>query len=1270
MQYSQTKGINVHSKIKLSGKIRYPQNLPILQKKDAIIQSIRQNQVVIISGETGSGKSTQIPKFCLEANLSLKGIIGCTQPRRIAASSLARRVAFELKNIGNRLVGYKIRFKDTTHPSTLIKFMTDGILLAETQTDKMLKAYEILLIDEAHERSLNIDFLLGILKNLLLRRRNLKLIITSATIDTEKFSKFFGNAPIIEVSGKVYPIEERYKPLDSRLEEAGDLTYIDQAVEAVKEIKQESCDGDILIFMPCERDIWEMLQRLRNGDFSSTLILPLFGRLSSVDQNRVFKSTEEQKIIISTNIAETSITLPGIRYVIDTGLARIAQYNPRLRIQTLPIQNISRSSADQRKGRCGRVKSGICFRLYSQDEYESWPLFTPPEIIRSNLAEVILRMLFLKLDTISRFPFIDSPSQGAIKDGFSVLRELRAIDSDGHLTNTGILMARLPLDPRISRMIIEARKEDVVSEIIIIASALSIQDPRERPAEKQGLADEMHSRFMVPESDFLSLLKIWDAYHDTLERLKTQNQMRKFCNSHFLSYRRMREWRDIHEQISIILKEEGGYPMHKIHANYDRIHRAILSGLLSNIAQRDVKKPKEKNVYSATKGKEVMIFPGSGQFGRAGEWIVSAHMVQTSRLFARMVATINPEWIEVLAGDLCKITYHDPHWEKDRGEVIAYQQKSLYGLIIVSKRRVSYGSINPEESRKIFIRAALVEQRVKGKFAFLEHNHALITSIKQLEDKIRRRDLLVDEETIFNLYADRIEKICSIVGLKKLLRERGDSFLKMQMSDLLCMMPDKEKLAQFPDTLNIKDVNLSLSYRFSPGDPDDGVTVTIPIYSMNQIEPEIFEYLVPGLLYEKIAFLLKGLPKLYRKRLIPINESAEIIFNSLSRKQNYRSLYRELGAIIYDTYRVNVPYDVWPRNNLLPYHSMGYRVVDQDGKVLGKGKNFYALSKIKIKDDEQWIEACKRWQRTGIETWDFEGVPDKILISNNKKQIPFFAYPGIYACKEDMGKKAAVELRLYRSSREAARATRGGLKQLYMIQFKIQLKQFKKQWALPDSWSNYCKSFGGTEGFNEMLFDFILNEIFKIDMPTIPTKEEFTTTIETMRTSLIPKGREIVLLMQDLLKQSRSTHETVKRFMHMAGGNQVLDHIFQNLLHDIRQLLPANFLRIYDFDRVREIPRYLKAVEVRAQRAYVSPQKDSKKADQLLIHQKNLAAAIDEWEKTDATSPERIKLINEYRWMIQEYSVSLFAPELKTPFSVSHKRLMQKWQQIQNHYPN
>jgi len=872
--------------------LTYNPCLPITDKKNEIIDLISKNQVLIISGETGSGKTTQIPKFCIAAGRGIDGKIGCTQPRRIAATTVARRIAEELGEELGKSVGYKIRFKDKTGGDAFIKIMTDGILLAETRNDKYLNEYDTIIVDEAHERSLNIDFILGILKTLLKKRKDLKVIITSATIDTEKFSKAFDNAPVIEVSGRMYPVDVQYFTIEQESEGSDERTHVEMAALAVDKLQKKSLYGDIIVFMPTEQDIRETCEILEGRNYKSAIILPLYARLSSSEQSKVFSRLTGRKIIVATNIAETSITIPGIKYVIDTGLARISRYTPRSRTTSLPVVPISRSSADQRKGRCGRVENGICIRLYPEQDFLSRTLFTPPEILRANLAEVILRMIALKLGNIEDFPFIDRPAARSIRDGFDLLLELGAIKpvkrakkseaekskkSDVFLlTEKGSLMAQMPVDPRLSRMLIEANQEGCLNEVAIIASALSIQDPRERPVEKTQEADQMHALFRDPLSDFITLLNIWKKYHDVRQKEKSTSRMKKFCKKHYLSFKRIREWRDIHAQISTVLQGSGARDqgsgirsqgpgirdLGSAKANnseqefyskqYEVIHKSILSGFLSNIAVK-----KEKNIFQAAKGKEVMIFPGSGLFNKAKTWIVAAEMVETSRLFARTVADIDSRWLEALGKNQCKYTYLKPHWERSRGEVVACEQVS-------------------EEASEIFIRSALVEGDIREPLPFMEHNRRLIDEISSMENRLRKRDILTNEEDIFDFYHKKLEGIYDIRTLKQHLKKRGtDGFLRMKKDDLFRYFPDEEELYLFPDKITLGTNQFQCNYSFEPGSRDDGVTIKVPSALAATVPAESVEWLVPGLYSEKIAALIKSLPKDYRKQLVPVANTAD-----------------------------------------------------------------------------------------------------------------------------------------------------------------------------------------------------------------------------------------------------------------------------------------------------------------------------------------------------------------------------------------------------------
>jgi ATP-dependent helicase HrpA len=1062
-------------------RITYPEALPITSKKDDIVEAIRRHRVVVITGETGSGKTTQIPKMCLEAGRGISAIIGCTQPRRVAAITVAHRIAEELGEEVGRSVGYQIRFDDRTGKNNYIKIMTDGILLNEAQNDPFLRHYDTIIVDEAHERSLNIDFVLGILRTLLRKRKDLKVIITSATIDTEKFSRAF-HAPIIEVSGRMYPVEVRYIPVDSTLEKTGEITHVDSALTALKKIMESRYNGDTLIFMPTEQDIRDTCELIEAKlDYEAT-ILPLFARLPWTEQRRIFLPSSSRKIVVATNVAETSITIPGIRYVIDTGLARISQYNPRSRTTSLPVRAISKSSADQRKGRCGRVQNGICIRLFDKADYEDRPLFTEPEILRSNLAEVILRMLSLNLGAISLFPFIDPPHPKNIRDGIEILKELGAIeagtqdtDADNarqyELTARGKMMARLPIDPRISRMIIEAVKEGCVEEILVIAAALSIQDPRERPAESEKEADKIHASFADPSSDFLTLLRIWNQYHGQMHTPKSKNRVKKFCREHYLSYRRMREWIDVYAQLKEILDEQGWKISKRMDADgkdlYEGIHKSILSGYLSNIATK-----KEKNIYMAAKGKEVMIFPGSGLFNKGGSWIVAAEMIETSRLFARMAANIKIDWLERLGGDLCRATCSEPHWSRDRGEVVAYEQVTLFGLLIVPRRPVSYGRINPDEASEIFIRNALMEGNLKKPFPFLIHNQEVIERISCMEDKIRRRNLLTDEESIARFYRERLPGIYDVRTLQKLIRERGsDSFLHMKEEDVLQRKAEDEELSLYPDEVILDRHRFPCAYRFAPGTAEDGVTLKVPIHMVSALTATSADWVIPGLLRDKVSALLKNLPKEYRKQLPPPAHTCDAILSEMNEREG--SLFSSLSKIINAKFGIDIPVSLWAPNALAEHLQIRVAVIDAQGKEVAASRDICELRKGIIAGVEStaFNKARLSWEKTGLTAWDFGELPEEIALES-RDLFEGYAYPGLEAGE------GCVNIRVFKSRQDADASHKRGVMALYAMHFKAELKYLRKAITFPGDAKIWADTFGGVKLVENMILGQVAHDLF------------------------------------------------------------------------------------------------------------------------------------------------------------------------------------------------
>ena len=1236
--------------------VTYPVNLPIAAKREEIIGAIERNQVVIISGETGSGKSTQIPKMCLEAGRGIEGKIGCTQPRRIAATTIAYRIAEELGEDIGHSVGYKIRFKEKASPEGYIKIMTDGMLLAETQQDPELYEYDTLIIDEAHERSLNIDFLLGILKTLLVARPDLRLIITSATMETEKFSLAFDNAPVLEVGGRMYEVEVEYVPIAPELEDAGEVTYVDMAVEAVDKLLEKGRFGDILIFMPTEQDILETCERLEGRQYRGITVLPLYARLPGPQQRRVY-TVLGHKIVVATNVAETSLTIPGIKYVIDTGLARISRYVPSSRTTSLPISRISRSSADQRKGRCGRLQNGICIRLYSQEDYESRPPFTTPEILRSNLAEVILRMIFLNLGDITSFPFIDRPTPKSVKDGFDLLVELGAIVKKGKaysLSEKGRIMALMPMDPRISRMIIEARKEGCIKEVAIIASALSIQDPRERPSAKISEADQMLAPFRDPDSDFITLLNIWNRYHHSWERLKTQNKIRKFCKQHFLSFPRMQEWVYTHAQVNTILKERkiglGGKGAQEMKDSlYAGIHRSILSGYLSNIAVK-----KDRNIYSAARGREAMIFPGSTLFNKACPWIVAAEMVKTSRLFARTAARIQREWLEPLGGNLCRSTYSEPHWEKNLGDVRAFERVTLYGFEIVSRRSVPYATIDPEGSHRIFIQSALVEGNVKEPLPFLNHNRNLIQKIAELEDKLRRRDILVGEDVVAEFYSRNLEGVHDIRTLKKVIRERGgDDFLKMREEDLVLSRPDEGQLAQYPDHIAIEESHFRASYSFAPGKEEDGVTISIPYSLVTRIPAEHLEWGVPGLFREKVTALIKGLPKRYRKELVPVSSTVDVITKEL--EHTGQSLITALAEFIYRRFGVDIPASEWSKVEIPEHLRIRVSLTDHRGREVESGRDISLLGRGEVwpagvEESRLWERARKKWEKSGITSWDFGTLPERIPLGPH-----LLAYPAL-----EEGEDSGVTIRLFRTHEQALEAHKKGIQTLFSLHLAKDLKFLKRLVVLPREGAEGAMYFGGVRVIEKALYEGTMKGLFHRNLRS---QEDFYAHAEAVRPTILSVGKELRDQATKILHayhQTRSTLHTIERTNKL--NNTVLA-VCAQIREELDTLVPEDFIKRYTMDRLMHFPRYLRAMDMRAERGVNDPQKDQNKMAQAKVFIQALEKMIKELSHN--SSEEKRDALESYRWMVEEFKVSLFAQELKTPFPISAKRLEEKRKEIE-----
>jgi len=1237
----------------------YPQELPISAKKDEILQAVRQHPVVIVAGETGSGKTTQLPKICLEAGRGVEAKIACTQPRRVAALSVSQRIAEELGVEWGRQVGCKIRFTDQTAPETSIKMMTDGMLLAEVQNDRQLFEYDTIIVDEAHERSLNIDFLLGHLKLLCQQRPDLKVIITSATIDTEAFSKAFGDAPVIEVSGRMYPVEVRYWPIEELLSKDDDLSYIDAVVRAVENITTETRQGDILVFLPSESDIHEVRSLLEGRHLRSSEILPLFGRLTTAEQQRVFAPQGQRRIVVATNIAETSLTIPNIRYVIDTGLARLSRFNPRNQTQRLPIEAISQSSAEQRKGRCGRVMDGICIRLYSEEDFLARPHYTQPEIQRANLADVILRMMAARLGDVETFPFIDPPTSQAIHGGYLLLKELGALDAQHRLTKTGRAMARLPIACTDARMILQAKEEGALREVLIIAAAISIQDPRERPLDHKEEADRTHRQFVDRRSDFLTLLKIWNTYHDQWEQLRSQSQMRKFCRNHFLSYMRMREWRDIHFQLSESLREIGDFAANTQDADYDAIHRSIVTGLFSNIARK-----KEHNIYQAARGREVMIFPGSGLFERRAEqkknpadkkdptdrsktpqWLVAGEVVETSRLFARTVAAIAPTWLAELAAHLCSASHKDPFWNARSGRVLITETLHLYGLEVLSQR-IPYNRIDAHDATDIFIRHALVEYQVHTPHAFLQHNQQLCEKIETWQTRIRSYEGIDVDTAAFQFYRDRLDNISSVHDLNGLIRQKRTAepqFLHMSEQDLLGARDTTYDLQSFPQALTVDGAELPLAYAYQPGQEEDGITVKMPYKLLHAIDPQMLDWLVPGFLEEKITYLLRSLPKSVRKQFVPIPQTTKAIAADL--KPTHPSLLEALENFIQARYRVHIQRADWTLDNLPDHLNMRIEVHSNQDQSLVVGRNLEELTQRLERHDtpvemEAWNRAAAQWVKSNLEQWTFGDLPAFVEVAQ-VSGVPLYGYPGLEPGQD------GVTVRLFKSREEAEQTSRHGLTQLYELNLSTELAWLQRQLQDLEKFKDLYRSLGTAQELRAAAFAhlecylFARQEVFPLLQST------FIAGLEGAKELLQGLAPRFIDLVENLLKTRREIQLSADTYAERDA--------------DLERLVCKNFLQRVPYTQLPHLCRYLKAVQVRAERARLNPQKEIQKAQLIRPYQEKLDALMA--EDLSAHAP-RQQLIEELRWMMEEYRVSAFAQELGTAHPISPKRLDKKLEEI------
>ncbi len=1232
--------------------VMYDDALPVVQKKDAIAELIRDHQVVIVAGETGSGKTTQLPKICLELGRGTFGTIGHTQPRRLAARSVASRIAEELQVEPGSQVGYQVRFADRISDQTQIKLMTDGILLAEIQNDRFLNQYDTLIIDEAHERSLNIDFLLGYLKLLLPKRPDLKLIITSATIDVERFSRHFDNAPVIEVSGRTYPVEVLYRPLeDLDIDEDGDQLQYQGILSAVREIEALERSGkgrrlgDVLVFLSGEREIREAAKCLRDAKLAHTEILPLYARLSAAEQNRIFQSHGGRRIILSTNVAETSLTVPGIHYVIDPGFARISRYSVRSKVQRLPIEAVSQASANQRKGRCGRIADGICIRLYVEQDFLNRPEFTDAEILRTNLAAVILQMLKMGLGDVARFPFVDRPDNKAINDGFKLLQELGAVDGSHRITHIGRQLAVLPIDPRIGRMLVAAHDTGAVQEVLVIASALSIQDPRERPAEKKQAADQKHREFYDDNSDFLSLLNLWKWYEEQRQDL-SQSQLRKLCKQQFLSFMRMREWRDMHRQLMLSCKDLR-LTVNTDEASYGAIHKALLAGLLSHLGNRH-----EEADYLGARNRKFWIFPGSALFKRKPKWVMAAELVETSRLYARSVAKVEPEWIEPLAGNLVKRNYFEPHWEKKRAQVVAYEQVTLYGLVIVARRKVNYGAIDPVISRELFIRQGLVEGGYESQAGFYAHNNSLIAEVEDLEAKSRRQDILVDPETLFAFYDERIpEGICNGSSFEKWRKtaERDNAQLLYLTKDYL-MQHDAAHIteAQYPDRLKWQGLALPLSYHFAPGETDDGVTVSVPVSLLPQLPRDRLEWLVPGMLPDKVIALIRSLPKQVRKHFVPVPDYARAALEALNPCDEPLTLL--LGEKLFRMTGNRIPEDAWDAGKLDDHFRMNIRVLDDDGKMLGQGRD---LSKLREQFADQAREGLRDktdrdMEREGLTSWSFGDLPAEM--QRQRGGLLFRSYPGL------VDDKTSVALRLFDNPQLAQQQTRLGLARLIQLALPEQMKFMAKQLKHFNRITLLAVNAVDKASLMDDIQLAVINQVYLQDTAIWPRDE-------TSFNKLVDQGRsELMSVAEDMERMLLAIFEKFNAISRQLKGK--ISFQLALSMADIKQqlsgLIYRGFLSQTPWEWLQQYSRYLTAIEMRLEKLVANSNRDRVETDRLQGWREAWEArraALDKQHVVD----ENLWL---YRWMLEEYRVSVFAQTLKTRMPVSEKRLRKVWEEI------
>ncbi|QDV30154.1 ATP-dependent RNA helicase HrpB [Planctopirus ephydatiae] len=1225
--------------------IHYDNELPIMQRREEFLELLSQHSVIIVCGETGSGKSTQLPKFCLEAQRGIDGLIGHTQPRRIAARSVAMRLSEELRAPLGQAVGYKVRFQEAVGAESYIKLMTDGILLAEIQSDPHLRRYDTIIIDEAHERSLNIDFLLGYLKRLLTQRKDLKVIITSATIDAERFSQHFAvdgkPAPIIEASGRSYPVEILYRPILSKGDAAedNDIDMQQAIVEAVQEATSQGF-GDILVFLPTEREIHETAKILRGGERAASHreILPLYARLSAAEQQRVFQVSQSQRrIILATNVAESSLTVPGIRYVIDTGTVRLSRYSPRSKIQRLPIEPVSQASANQRAGRCGRVGPGICYRLYDEADFAARDPFTVPEILRTNLAQVILKTESLGLGSLSSFPFLDPPRTESIRDGYRTLFELGAVDLDNRLTELGKKLSRIPTDPRIARVLFAADEQLCLAEMLIIASALETQDVRERPVGKQDAADEAHAKFLDETSDFVTYLKIWDFYHELKAKL-SHSQLKKACSQNYLSLTRLREWSDLHRELSELVRAAGLKIRPRLQ-DTSAIHRAILAGFPTNIAMKT-----DSGEYQMGGGALGVIWPGSGMAKQKPRWIVAAEFVETTRRFLRIAGKIESEWVEPYVEHLVNRTYHDPHWDARSRSVVAYEKVSLQGLPIVNRRKTQFGRVNAAQAQEIFIRQALVEGDYPNPPAFLAHNLALRQELEDLQARLRKTSLIADPETQAKFYAQRLPPdIYDGPRLDKWLRiatKDSPDLLKMTREDLLAQEADEDWRERFPDQIRVGSLQAEVEYHLEPGTAQDGITIKVPQAAFRQLEWQRLGWLVPGLLEEKIVALLRGLPKEYRVTLSPIPESVKQILPLL--KMGQGSLVDQLADIVRSRFGARVLPAMFDESKLPNHLRMNIRLIDNSGQeVLSSREQTQLEAHAGQLIPSELIS--KSMERTGLKTWDFATVHEKVIVRQNGLEIDGFP------ATVDEGK--TVGLKLFDTAIRALHEHKRGVRRLAVL--KLQKELSMQVTHLPEikRWELAAKALPQPFPLKEHLIDLLAMRAVCEGKVLPRSPEQFQLAIDAGFDELGNAVTEVMRLMSSIFQQTAEIRVRLDRFP------PVHDLTKRDLQRQYQWLLTTGFLTQTPWFWLAQFPKYLKAMLLRMDRLTGNAAKDR---DRIMNLEPWIVRYAQRWNEHKRRKFVDVEL-ETFRWMIEEYRIHLFVQEMATAVPVSDKRLEKQW---------